>query len=98
MLLVRQSRISLISSKYGLKKTELSCAVFQIIVLLHCFALVQLVTTISLHFENSIKLSQLIVQIYKLPRAASRTARRCDILVLFVARCTLVISGAVQSG
>ena len=53
-------------------------------------------------FENStkfkIKMSKLIVQLYKLSRAASRTARRCDILVLFVARCTLVISGAMQSG
>ena len=53
-------------------------------------------------FENStkfkIKMSQLIVQIYKLSRAAPRTARQCDTLMLFVARCTLVISGAVQSG
>ena len=53
-------------------------------------------------FANStkfkIKMSQLIVQIYKLSRAASRTARQCDILVLFVALCILVISGAVQSG
>ena len=51
ILHVRQSRITLISSKYRLKKTELSCAVFQIIVLLYCFALVQLVTTISLHLR-----------------------------------------------
>ena len=53
-------------------------------------------------FEDStkvkIKMSQLIVQIYKLSRAASRTARRCDVLVLFMALCTLLISGAVQSG
>ena len=50
------------------------------------------------HTKFKIRMSQLIVQIYKLSRAASRTARRCDILVLFVALCTLVISGAVQSG
>ena len=45
------------------------------------------------HTKFKIRMSQLIVQIYKLSRAASRTARRCDILVLF-----LVISGAMQSG
>ena len=70
------------------------------------------VTTISLHLrirqrgetakkwhtKFKIKMTQLIVQIYKLSRAASRTARRCDILALFVARCTLVKGGAVQSG
>ena len=53
-------------------------------------------------FENStkfkIKMSQLIDQIYKLSRAASRTAQQCDILMLFVAQYTLVIIGAVQSG
>ena len=41
----------------------------------------------------NIRMSQLIVQIYKLLRAASRAARLCDILVLFVARCTPVKSG-----
>ena len=31
-------------------------------------------------------------------QTAARTDRRCDILVLFVARCTLVKNGAMQSG
>ena len=49
------------------------------------------------HTKFNIRMSQLIVQIYKLLRAASRTARRCDILVLFVARCTPVKSGEFEN-